>query len=102
MREWKLRFERRTPPFIEPLMGWTGGDDTLTQVELSFPNLDAAIAYARRQGLPYLVQDPPQRRPGLRLIAGTDTESLPAPRRRRLKRIENTLGHEAPRAAEAA
>jgi hypothetical protein len=26
---WRLRFERRTAPFIEPLMGWTGGDDTL-------------------------------------------------------------------------
>jgi hypothetical protein len=26
---WRLRFERRTAPFVEPLMGWTGGDDTL-------------------------------------------------------------------------
>ena len=49
-RTWKLRFERRSPPFIEPLMGWTGGDDTLTQVELTFPTAEAAIAYARRQG----------------------------------------------------
>src|SRR5712675_1188267 len=48
---WRLAFERRTPPFIEPLMGWTGGDDTLTQVELNFPTLEAAIAYAERQGL---------------------------------------------------
>ena len=24
-RKWKLRFERRSPPVIEPLMGWTGG-----------------------------------------------------------------------------
>src|SRR5689334_8905136 len=37
-REWKLRFERRAPPFIEPLMGWTGGDDTLACVELTFPS----------------------------------------------------------------
>ena len=36
-RDWKLRFERRTPPVIEPLMGWTEGDDTLSQIELSFP-----------------------------------------------------------------
>ncbi len=25
---WRLVFERRTAPFIEPLMGYTGGDDT--------------------------------------------------------------------------
>ncbi|HVT29733.1 MAG TPA: ETC complex I subunit [Lacipirellulaceae bacterium] len=54
-RMWKLRFERRSPPFIEPLMGWTGGDDTLTQVELTFPTAGAAIAYARRQGLAFVV-----------------------------------------------
>jgi hypothetical protein len=24
---WRLRFERCTAPFIEPLMGWTGGDE---------------------------------------------------------------------------
>lgn len=55
-RYWKLRFERRTPPFIEPLMGWTGGDDPLTQVELTFPTRESAVAYAERQGLTFIVQ----------------------------------------------
>ena len=36
-------------------MGWTGGDDPLTQVELRFPTLESAVAYARRQGLTYVV-----------------------------------------------
>ena len=53
---WRLVFERRTAPFIEPLMGYTGGKDTLTQVELSFPTLQSAIDYAERQGLNYVVQ----------------------------------------------
>jgi hypothetical protein len=44
-------------PFIEPLMGWTGGDDTLTQVELTFPTREAAVAYAQRQGLAYIVEE---------------------------------------------
>ena len=57
--EWVLRFERRTPPFIEPLMGWTGGDDTLVQVELTFRSRDEAIAYAERQGLSYRVESEP-------------------------------------------
>jgi hypothetical protein len=55
-RKWVLSFERRTPPFIEPLMGWTGGDDTMAQVELCFPTRAAAVAFAERQGLNYRVE----------------------------------------------
>ncbi|CAH1696037.1 conserved hypothetical protein [Hyphomicrobiales bacterium] len=53
---WRLVFERRSAPVIEPLMGWTAGRDTLAQVELDFPTLDAAIRYTERQGLAYVVQ----------------------------------------------
>lgn len=53
---WRLSFERRSAPFIEPLVGWTGGDDTLTQVVLEFPTLASAIRYAEREGLRYTVQ----------------------------------------------
>jgi hypothetical protein len=58
-RVWKLRFERRSSPFIEPIMGWTGGDDTLTQVELTFPSAESAVAYAQRQGLSYTLYGRP-------------------------------------------
>lgn len=37
-------------------MGWTGGTDTLSQVELDFPSAEAAIAYAKRQGINFVVQ----------------------------------------------
>lgn len=57
-RGWRLVFERRTAPFIEPLMGYTGGDDMLIQIALSFPTLGAAIRYAERQGLTYVVDEP--------------------------------------------
>ncbi|WP_246333475.1 NADH dehydrogenase ubiquinone Fe-S protein 4 [Aureimonas mangrovi] len=53
---WRLVFERLTAPFIEPLMGYTGGDDTLTQIELRFPTLKSAVRYAERQGLAYVIQ----------------------------------------------
>jgi ETC complex I subunit conserved region len=56
-RGWKLRFEPRSARVIEPLMGWTANDDTLAQVELAFPSVAAAVAYARRQGLNYVVRD---------------------------------------------
>ena len=55
-KSWMLHFDRRTPPVIEPLMGWTGGDDTLTQVELTFPTREAAVAYAERQGLTLVIE----------------------------------------------
>ena len=50
-RDWRLVFERRTPPFIEPLMGSTGDRDPLAQLELRFATLGAAVGYAQRQGL---------------------------------------------------
>lgn len=55
---WRLVFEPRSPSFIEPLMGYTGNTDTLPQVELEFPTLEAAVRYAERQGLTYFVQKP--------------------------------------------
>ena len=52
---WKLQFERRLPLRVEPLMGWTEDGDPLAQIELTFASMEAAIAYARRQGLRYTV-----------------------------------------------
>src|SRR5260221_3369647 len=98
-RDWKLRFEPRSRPFIEPLMGWTGCDDTLSQVELTFPSATAAIAYARRQGLRYLLQgaDDPDTRPGSNAKAANTNSSSPDIRSAdvcpwRLEWVERTLG----------
>jgi hypothetical protein len=55
---WLLEFEPQSPPFIEPLMGWTGSTDPWTQVRLTFPSREAAVAYAHRQGLAYEVREP--------------------------------------------
>jgi hypothetical protein len=57
--QWILRFERRLPQTIEPLMGWTTDDDTLTEVELRFSLKEEAIAYAEREGLVYRVEGEP-------------------------------------------
>ncbi|WP_370009034.1 NADH dehydrogenase ubiquinone Fe-S protein 4 [Sinorhizobium fredii] len=62
-RPWLLVFERQAPPIIDYLMGYTGGRDTLTQVEMRFPTRDAAIAYAKRQRLNYTVVDDKSRHP---------------------------------------
>jgi hypothetical protein len=49
--EWLLQFEPADPQRPDPLTGWAGSGDTRGQVRLSFPTLDAAQAYARRQGI---------------------------------------------------
>ena len=93
-RDWKLRFEPRSRPFIEPLMGWTGGDDTLSQVELTFPSAAAAVAYARRQGLRYILQraDNPDARPGSNAKAANASSSSSDVWPWRLEWVERTLG----------
>ena len=54
-KRWVLRFERRLPLNIEPLMGWTADDDPMAGVELKFDSLKSAIRFAERQGLDYRV-----------------------------------------------
>lgn len=96
-QRWTLRFERRSAPYIEPLMGWTGDDDTLSQVELSFPSAEAAIAYARRQGLQYTVQGSAALGSKPRLVSDNpevEGRAASQQRRRRLEWIERTLGPE--------
>lgn len=60
---WVLEFEPRSREFIDPLTGWTGGKDPLRHVRLSFPDREAAIAYAQREGLPFSVYEPQEPRP---------------------------------------
>jgi hypothetical protein len=57
-RRWELAFDARSPLFVEPLMGWTGGADPLRHVRLAFRSRDAAAAYARRQGFAYELREP--------------------------------------------
>ena len=55
-KDWVLVFEPEVARTIEPLMGYTSSADTRQQVRLSFPTLEDAEAYARRNGIAYSVQ----------------------------------------------
>lgn len=50
-REWVLEFAAEEARKADPLMGWAGSGDTQAQVQLTFPSLDAAIAYAETKGI---------------------------------------------------
>ncbi|MHB8884336.1 MAG: ETC complex I subunit [Methylovirgula sp.] len=55
---WILEFAPATPQDIDPLMGWTGSADMKRQIRLSFGSEEEAIAYARKNGLAYRVEQP--------------------------------------------
>jgi NADH dehydrogenase ubiquinone Fe-S protein 4 len=60
-RRWLLEMEPASRKEADPLCGWIGSDDTEQQLQLRFPNKQAAIAYARREGLEYRVFEPHER-----------------------------------------
>ena len=49
--DWVLEFESARAQRPDPLTGWTGGAETQEQVRLVFPTLEAALAYAAREGV---------------------------------------------------
>jgi hypothetical protein len=49
--EWVLEFESQAARRPDPLTGWSGGADTQNQVQILFPTLEAAKAYAEREGV---------------------------------------------------
>lgn len=59
---WVLEPEPIEARRADPLMGWVGSGDTETQVRLTFPTLEAAQAYAAREGLEAQVVPAPQKR----------------------------------------
>ncbi len=54
--EWVLEFEPNTQHRPDPLMGWIGGADTLTQVRLRFATSAEAVAFAEANGVPHVVE----------------------------------------------
>jgi len=55
---WVLEYEPATPREPDPLMGWASAGDTLNEVQLRFDTLEAAIEFARKNGLEYAVVEP--------------------------------------------
>ena len=61
-RQWVLEYVPESPREVEPLMGWTSSDDMRSQVRITFPTKEDAIAYAKRNGIPFRVREPRPRR----------------------------------------
>ena len=61
-RKWVLEFEPAAAKTIDPLMGWTGSADTREQVHMTFDSRDEAVAFAKKNGLAFRVEEPKARR----------------------------------------
>ncbi|GAA4644155.1 ETC complex I subunit [Pontixanthobacter gangjinensis] len=68
--KWILEFEQAEARKADPLMGWTGSADTQAQVELTFPDKEAAKAYAAKYGIAARVHATPPK--SLKLQAYAD------------------------------
>jgi hypothetical protein len=66
---WVLEYEPAEPKRPDPLTGWAGSGDTRGQIRLTFPTLEAATAYAEREGLTAHVVAGPERKLKLQAYA---------------------------------
>lgn len=58
---WVLEYEPEVARTVEPLMGYTSSSDMKQQVRLYFESAEDAVAYAKRVGLAYRVEQPKDR-----------------------------------------
>ena len=65
-RDWVLDFAPGSSREVDPLMGWTSSSDTQTQVKLKFESKQAALDYARENGIDAVVSEPKKRKPNIR------------------------------------
>ena len=65
-KSWVLEFAPVSPREVGPLMGWTSSSDTQSQVKMAFATKEAALDYAKENGIDAAVTEPKTRKPNLR------------------------------------
>jgi len=53
--KWVLEYAPAEAKQPDPLTGWAGSGDTKQQLRLTFPSVEAAKAYAEKEGVAYTV-----------------------------------------------
>jgi len=59
--KWVLEFEPTRRQQLDPLMGWPGAGDTMSQVRMKFDTREDAISHASRHGIEYVLHEPKER-----------------------------------------
>ena len=65
-QDWLLEFAQTSARDVDPLMGWTSSSDTQTQGKLRFPTKEAALDYAKTNGIDAQVIEPKPRKSNIR------------------------------------
>ena len=60
--KWVLKFNNNRNLKKDSLMGWNGGSNTISQVELKFDTKEEAINYAKRNDIEYVVLESSERK----------------------------------------
>ncbi len=60
--QWMLEYEPEQAIRTDPLMGWSGSGDMRAQIRMKFPSREAAENYAKRNGIPYQIEEEPAAR----------------------------------------
>lgn len=63
---WVLEYAPASAREVDPLMGWTTSDDTQSQVKLRFDSKEAALDYAKDNGIEAVVTEPKERKVNIR------------------------------------
>lgn len=75
-KRWLLEFVPEDTRTIEPIMGWSCNTDTKSQLKLFFPDLQAAIAYAKSNDIKYVIIQPKPVKKRLQAYADNFTKVL--------------------------
>lgn len=62
VQRWRLEYEQTSAREIDPLMGWTSSGDMNQQLSLTFETKEEAVAFAKKEGIAYNLQEPKTRR----------------------------------------
>ncbi|HRW28982.1 MAG: ETC complex I subunit [Alphaproteobacteria bacterium] len=68
-KKWHFEYAPEKARSLDPLMGWTGSSDMKSQIRLTFDTKQEAVAYAERNGIDYVVQEPHTRKKRLKSYA---------------------------------
>jgi NADH dehydrogenase ubiquinone Fe-S protein 4 len=58
---WIVEYEPAARREADPLMGWTSSGDTNRQIRLAFDSEAEAVAFVKKEGLPYRLVEPQER-----------------------------------------
>lgn len=64
--QWVLEYAPESARSVDPLMGWTSSTDMNSQVRLKFDSREAALDYAKENGIAAVIQEPHKRKANIR------------------------------------